>query len=879
MWKETLRDLADQLSLSPERATELFDSVHALAARGADGGDASDAPTAQVPAAAPPAPPADGPRTLVDVRAQRPPEPVAAPFALPSRYTYAGPVGAGGMGEVHRIRDTALNRSMVLKVMHHSVSGDGSAVAHFIEEAQVTAQLGHPGIVSVHELGRLPDGRLYFTMEEIEGQTLGRLIKEIHASASPSSWELPEDERASFRRLIEVFQRTCEAMAYAHARGVLHRDLKPSNVMIGAFGQVLVVDWGLALVTGRVRPEQVAVFTPRLEGDGALTRLGVIAGTPAYMSPEQANGAPAIGPGSDVYALGGILYAILMARPPYSGSGAEDTWRQVVAGPPPIPVGTLPEGRPPGHTVPEALCAICRRAMEREPADRYEDAGALAADVSAWLAGARRRQEGLRRVADAEALRPLAAKLRSSATELRHQAADRLRALPAHAPIEHKRRAWEAEDRAIELAEQADRQDRDIVQFLREALSRAPDLAEAHASLARTFHDLHQRAEAEGRPVARWYEAMLQSHDRGEFADYLRGDGALTLVTDPPARRARVYRLEYSDRRLRPSLFREFGAEPIAGVRIPMGSYLVSLTTARGAEVTYPVHITRGHHWNGTHAGEGKPAPIPLGAGADTTTGEVYVPRGPFLAGGDRDALNSLPRQRVWVDGFVIQRHPVTNAAYLEFLNDLVARGERALAGECAPGLRANNESPFAYTRREDGSFGLPAHGELGERHPVVLIDHAAARAYARWLRRRTGSPWRLPGELEWEKAARGVDGRTFVWGDHLDATWCRIANSLPGGSAIATIDEHPEDVSPYGVRGMTGNSRDWCAGSYLFGGPAMAGGRYAPPEPDEVPEPAALVKGGAWFVAPDTARVASRFRGSPDIRSDGIGFRLVRSV
>ncbi|MBW2257883.1 MAG: protein kinase, partial [Deltaproteobacteria bacterium] len=207
-----------------------------------------------------------------------------------TRYLDVGLLGVGGMGEVRQVLDPALNRTIALKVLHPRLGHTRSHEDRFISEAQVTAQLEHPGIVPVYASGRMPDGRPYFTMKEVRGRTLAEVITEVHAAAAPHEWR-PAESGWTFRRLVEAFHRICEAVAYAHARGVLHRDLKPSNVMVGDFGEVLVMDWGLARVrAGSPWGTMEMVQTDRSLDPSQATRVGTVSGTPGYMSPEQARG-------------------------------------------------------------------------------------------------------------------------------------------------------------------------------------------------------------------------------------------------------------------------------------------------------------------------------------------------------------------------------------------------------------------------------------------------------------------------------------------------------------------------------------------------------------------------------------------------------------
>jgi len=238
------------------------------------------------------------------------------------RYMVLGEVARGGVGVIYRSRDVDLGREIALKVIRPDLADDSAVVERFIEEAQIGGQLQHPGIVPVYGLGLQSDGRPFFAMKFVKGQTLSALLQER---------KTPADE---LRRFTLVFKLACETVAYAHARGVVHRDLKPSNVMVGAFGEVQVVDWGFAKVLGREdtardRPDRPSIdasviATIRSEREGSQSVAGSVMGTPAYMPPEQALGqVDDLDERSDVFALGAILTEILTGKPPYVGEGKE----------------------------------------------------------------------------------------------------------------------------------------------------------------------------------------------------------------------------------------------------------------------------------------------------------------------------------------------------------------------------------------------------------------------------------------------------------------------------------------------------------------------------------------------------------------------------
>ncbi len=277
------------------------------------------------------------------------------------RYTREGLLGKGGMGTVYLARDHRLDRAVALK---EAASG-GDTAARLGREARITAGLEHPGIVTVHDSGVTEDGRPFYTMRLLRGRALSQVLAERRALA---------DRLGLVRHYLDA----CNAVAFAHAQGVIHRDLKPANIMVGGFGETQVVDWGLATRAGGAVATEGASGRADAEVDADRTRTGAVLGTPAYMSPEQARGEAAL-PQADVWSLGAVLAELLSGEAPW-GEGTSDELlaRARTGGPPPL--------RPlPG--APAELVAIAMRATAADPAFRYPDAGALAVDVEAWLDG------------------------------------------------------------------------------------------------------------------------------------------------------------------------------------------------------------------------------------------------------------------------------------------------------------------------------------------------------------------------------------------------------------------------------------------------------------------------------------------------------------
>jgi len=310
------------------------------------------------------------------------------------RFRILRPHAQGGLGTVFVALDSELKREVALKQIRDSHADDPVSRQRFVAEAEITGGLEHPGVVPVYGLGTDAVGRPYYAMRFIKGESLKEAVEGFHRRANRKSPSLPVGEGQSgattgtpagsrdleFRKLLRRFLDVCNAIDYAHSRGVIHRDLKPSNIIVGKHGETLVVDWGLAKVVGRADPS-VAEQTLAPSSSGSSETLpGSALGTPAYMSPEQARGDLAkLGPRSDVYCLGATLYCLLTGKPPFSGDGVGEILHAVQEGQYPRPSQHDP-------SVDKALDAVCVKAMAARPEDRYATPKALADDIERWLA-------------------------------------------------------------------------------------------------------------------------------------------------------------------------------------------------------------------------------------------------------------------------------------------------------------------------------------------------------------------------------------------------------------------------------------------------------------------------------------------------------------
>jgi serine/threonine-protein kinase len=299
-------------------------------------------------------------------------EPAHAP-APPCRYRRQALHASGGLGVVYRASDEELGREVALKEIQERHAQNPRLQMRFVFEAEVTGRLEHPAIVPIYGQGRYPDGKPYYAMRFIQGETLAEAIASFHQAKGTSGD--PPERMAQLRALLGRFLTVCQAVAYAHSRGVLHRDIKPANIMLGAFGETFLVDWGLS----RVSEGCEQALHPGPTGQ-AETMQGATVGTPAYMSPEQARGLQdQVGPRSDIYSLGATLYHILSGQPPFGGGDAQAALERAAR-------AEFARPRQLKPWIPQALEAVCLKALAQRAEDRYGTAQELAADVDRWLA-------------------------------------------------------------------------------------------------------------------------------------------------------------------------------------------------------------------------------------------------------------------------------------------------------------------------------------------------------------------------------------------------------------------------------------------------------------------------------------------------------------
>lgn len=757
---------------------------------------------------------------------------------LTERYRLVEEIGRGSIGIVYRAVDTVLNRSVAVKVLRPELLEHGRHRPRFLREGLIGGRLGHPNIVPVFEVGRidLPEARQVPCL--VMGLLAGRSFRTIIRSGL-----------ISIPRQLGWFTQVCHGLAFAHDQGVIHRDIKPAHIFVGDFGQVVLTDWGLAKT-------RRAAEAPPPEQDREVTRVGDIVGTPAYMAPEQAEGRIAeLDHRTDIYALGAILYEILTGTRPYEASRSVDVLRALRQGPP-----EPPSQRTPGRDIPPALEAVCLRAMARKPADRFENALDLAANIEAWFEQAGRQPPPQERSTEPTTGRPRAARTEPAGhlTEGRAEAAAFQRHMQAalHLQTEalrleaglrpdatrgEREEGWRMAEKSRDRFEQAAWHLAQGVGRLQEAL--AEGALEARRDLARLHLDAWRASEANGEVVAAaFHRSRAEANDDGELSAELAGRAALSVHTEGARVAVDLYAIDDRGPVWTTGARVRLGDTPLTGRTVRAARVLVRLTGEDGFNARMPLRMT---------PGEARLLEVHVPPSHLIPPGFVFVPGGRFMFGSDDRAPGVAAPQYLDVASFCIARQPVTWGEYFEFLEDLLAVG-----ADAAPHLPRTREGILVLVSDHRVVWRTPVYAPPGA--PIRWISHRDARAYATWLGRRLGLRLRLPSEAEWAYAAGAADGRPFPWGGEFVPGLADTRRK--GTEGPAPINTYPDDESPFGMRSVAGGVREWTDTV------ADVPDRY-------------LIRGGSWRSPPDQCRIEARATAREDLTHQAIGLRLAADI
>jgi serine/threonine-protein kinase len=565
------------------------------------------------------------------------------------------------------------------------------------------------------------------------------------------------------------------------------------------------------------------------------------------MAPEQMTG-QALDERTDIYALGAILYEILTLTPPYQAKDPGELLVTLFAS-----EIQRPSERAPTREVPDELEEIALRALRPRAAERYADANEVVRAVEEFLTGARRRETAQERFREGEEARARHRRLAKERDQVTREA-ERLRAevRPYDGEVK-KAPLWRAEERLYDLDIAVEEALAEALDNYSQAVGVAPGFAEAEDRLADLHLTLFLESEKAGdRRQVHFHRRPVERYHRGRHASVLSGRGTVTIEPALDDLVIEGWRLKERGLRIQPDERVVHDIRRVDELSLPMGSYVFTLRAPGRLTAKLPVFVGRGSRTKLT------PTLLRLG---DAPPGFVHVPAGPFLYGGDKDALNAGPREERTLPDFLIAETAVTCSEYCDFLN-AVAADNPHLAEKHVP--RTKPEGGYLWSPDANGRYDVPAHDADGNPGhpdaPVMGVSHHDAVAYAAFCSERDGFVFRLPREEEWEKAARGADGRFFPWGNGFDSTFCKMATSRPGRPQPEPAGSFPVDTSVFGVRDTAGAIREWCDDWYDDG------------------KETRVLRGGAWYFNPAYCRVCFRHGYMPHIVFTNFGIRLAMS-
>lgn len=736
-------------------------------------------------------------------------------------------LGEGAIGLVYETKDPILKRSVALKTLRPGYRDKKSIITRFLKEAQLTSTIEHPNIIPIHSLGIDDEHGIFYTMKKIDGEDFQDIIDKLKAD------EGDYRERFSLNRLLDIFIAACHGVAYAHSKGLIHRDIKPDNIIIGDYGEVLVSDWGL--VKSIDESSDGAKTSRDIDTQLATETVdGQVAGTPLFIAPEQIMNKPDYK--SDQYSLGVTLYHMLTCSYPFSQSGTVmDLLGRVYNG-----QSIRPRKQSSYLKIPKALEAICLKAMARDMDDRYDNVNQLIDDVVNFRENktvlAYKSPIHMRLIKLARRNPITSTSLFTAIT-----ASVIVIALTAGFLIQKFDKALKTAreniamgrqyyDSTINLTAQLealrkehdyrkkdDRNERDV----EEMRNRMNTLSTTHYRIA--FSEL-QKVGPNYKPkqVKELIKEVLLSRielarklrlddDLGSWVDFVEkwvqnyvgtltateiegieklkrevaGQGTITLLADSSAAKIRI-RQVISINSGEVIIKNWFRLTKKYHMGLAKGSYVVDVKSDNGIEFSYPVLISHSED-----------QVIQLKIPLSIPEGTSFIHEGTALLGGEFS--NRYHKHERVVDSFYIKKTEVTFAEYLEFWKTLSSRYKN----EYMPHITSAQDFAVRMAFTKNNTLAQ----FISPNMPVFGITPYAAHAYCVWKTKQTGKFHRLPTSLEWEKAARGADGREFVWGNKPSRT---NALTSSNGTQCQDVCSYPKDQSLYGVFDLSGNVREY---------------------------------------------------------------------
>lgn len=791
------------------------------------------------------------------------------------RYLVLSRTGQGGMGVVYSAHDPELDRKVALKLLLSEQSPGSEGSTRLLREAQALAKLSHPNVVSVHDVGTLGN-RVWIAMEFLEGRTVAAWLKE---------------KRRSWREVLEVFVQAGEGLRAAHAAGFIHRDFKPENVMVTTSGRVKVMDFGLARIDKDESETDVNTIRTSEHQDVALTRTGMLLGTPRYMSPEQWDGASA-DLRTDQFSFCVSLWEALFGEAPFSGNTLAELAISVKNG--------QVRPRPAGSPVPTWLSKTVLRGLNPMATQRWTSMGALLDALQNDPTWRNRVLIALSVISVGVSAFVIQMQIDKSRRDT--EIAGILEAIASESQELYARleQAREGRRSAFEHFDRGNTRDGEdlwltyisslpgIEQGLArvdQSLERAIRVDGARDDVREQWADmLFQRALLSeefhlGDAIIQGFLARMRIHDiSGERMARWDAPAQLEIRTDPTGSRAFLERYEDDGSgRLKIRRAEELRTTPLISPKLEPGSYRLRFEVRGRIEVLYPILIERG---------EEKSIDVLLPSKEDVPNGYIYVPSGEFLYGSDdpediRSLLGAEPLRKMTTEPFLIGRHEVTFGEFITYLDAISSDERRKVLGrdsgdgwptvkliedpeagwriELNQGLRtykARRGEPLVYEERRERS------GVDWTQLPLAGVSSVEASAYLEWLDR-TG---RLPGarfctEYEWERASRGADNRRFSHGAVLDPSEANTAPTygrIPAAMGLDPVGSHPQSESPFGLQDTVGNVFEMVVSPWHRDG--------------------VVARGGAFFYEPWVARVVNRQPLALDYRETPFGMRVCAS-